>query len=358
MEDLDQVVVENFPRYLRIPSVHSNISYDECVGFLKNQARGLGLPISIHYFFPKKPVVIITWKGKEPHLPSIMLNGHMDAVPVFENGWTCDPFGAEMDDKGNIYARGAQDMKCVSIQYLEAIRRIKKENVTLKRTIHVSFVPDEEIGGFKDIKPFVESEAFKKLNVGFVLNEGSASLNNVLPLYYGERIRGVMLIHCPGQPGHGSLLLEHTAGEKLIKILDKFYKFREQEKKKLEEDSRVTIGDVTTVNLAVIEGGVQNNIIPPEFTLTIDCRIAITVNLKEFEETFNEWCKEAGEGVWIEYQQKESQVPATKLDEFNSYWIAFKKTADHMDVQLKPQILMAMSDSLFANALHSPITAC
>lgn len=46
-----------------------------------------------------------------------------------------------MDDKGNIYARGAQDMKSVSIQYLEAIRRLKKDHVTLRRTIHVCFVP-------------------------------------------------------------------------------------------------------------------------------------------------------------------------------------------------------------------------
>lgn len=45
-----------------------------------------------------------------------------------------------MDEHGNIYARGAQDMKCVSIQYLEALRRLKKDNVTLRRTVHVSFV--------------------------------------------------------------------------------------------------------------------------------------------------------------------------------------------------------------------------
>lgn len=46
-----------------------------------------------------------------------------------------------MDNQGNIYARGAQDMKCVGIQYLEAIRRLKKDNVTVRRTIHILFVP-------------------------------------------------------------------------------------------------------------------------------------------------------------------------------------------------------------------------
>lgn len=58
-----------------------------------------------------------------------------------------------------------------------------------------------------------------------------------------------MHIICPGQPGHGSLLLEDTAGEKVRVILDKFFTFREGEKLKLANNPEFTIGDVTTVNL-------------------------------------------------------------------------------------------------------------
>ena len=52
-----------------------------------------------------------------------------------------------MDEDGNIYARGSQDMKCVAIQYLESIRRLKVDGLKFKRTIHVSFMPEEEAGG-------------------------------------------------------------------------------------------------------------------------------------------------------------------------------------------------------------------
>ena len=31
-------------------------------------------------------MVIITWEGSNPSLPSIMLNSHMDVVPVFPVG--------------------------------------------------------------------------------------------------------------------------------------------------------------------------------------------------------------------------------------------------------------------------------
>lgn len=46
-----------------------------------------------------------------------------------------------MDAEGNIYARGAQDMKSVGIQYLEAIRRLKFNGQKNKRTVYLSFVP-------------------------------------------------------------------------------------------------------------------------------------------------------------------------------------------------------------------------
>jgi hypothetical protein len=62
-----------------------------------------------------------------------------------------------------------------------------------------------------------------------------------------------MLVHCPGTTGHGSLLLPDTAGEKVRIIIDHFMDFREQEKKKLDSDPSLTIGDVTTVNLTQLK---------------------------------------------------------------------------------------------------------
>jgi acetylornithine deacetylase/succinyl-diaminopimelate desuccinylase-like protein len=44
----------------------------------------------------------------------------MDVVPVERDKWTVDPWAASIVD-GAVYGRGTQDMKCVSIQYLEAL---------------------------------------------------------------------------------------------------------------------------------------------------------------------------------------------------------------------------------------------
>lgn len=90
--------------------------------FLRAQATRLDLPMRVHHPGSQtRPVVVITWIGSQPNLPSIVLNSHMDVVPVFEDCWTYPPFGAEIDSEGRIFARGSQDTKQIGVQYLAAI---------------------------------------------------------------------------------------------------------------------------------------------------------------------------------------------------------------------------------------------
>lgn len=46
-----------------------------------------------------------------------------------------------IDSTGNMFGRGTQDTKSVAIQYIEAIRRLVMNNVTLERTIHFTVMP-------------------------------------------------------------------------------------------------------------------------------------------------------------------------------------------------------------------------
>ena len=148
-----------------------------CVEFLRKLSSEIGLNFQVEYpVVIAKPTVILSWIGSQPELPSILLNSHMDVVPVFEEFWTHKPFDADIDEEGKIFARGAQDMKCVGMQYLGAIRALKNAKKSIKRTLHVVFVPDEEIFGPDGMKAFVSSEAFRILNVGFVLDEGKQKL--------------------------------------------------------------------------------------------------------------------------------------------------------------------------------------
>ncbi|KAG6465907.1 hypothetical protein O3G_MSEX015487 [Manduca sexta] len=106
-------------------------------------------------------------------------------------------------------------------------------------------------------------------------------------------------------------------------------KLRAEEKRKLDERN-LWFGDVTTINLTQLEGGVQVNVLPESLSASFDIRIATDVDHDEFEEMILRWCKEAGQDVTLEYLVKNPQVNNTKIDDSNLFWVAIKKAANEM----------------------------
>ncbi|XP_016959782.1 aminoacylase-1 [Drosophila biarmipes] len=346
--------IEYFREYLRIPSVHPNPDYEPCVEFLKSQANDLGLPIKVYYPFDKQnPVVVLTWEGTEKELPSILLNSHMDVVPVFPENWTHPPFGADIDEEGRIFARGSQDMKCVGMQYLAAIRALKEKGDRFKRTIHISFVPDEEVGGTKGMSPFVDSEDFKLLNIGFSLDEGIASPTSEFPVFYAERTRKGVVFKISGSAGHGLLLMPNTAGEKLSYLTSKLMEFRAGQVKRLKDNPELLIGDVTTINLTSVVGGVQSNVVPPLITANFDIRLSLDINVREFEANLAKWCEEAGGDIEFEISRRD-HIPPTVTDDSNPFWVAFKNATEELGLATKLQVFPGGTDSRYIRKVGIP----
>ncbi|XP_074304599.1 uncharacterized protein LOC141639346 isoform X2 [Silene latifolia] len=173
--------ITRFQTYLRFNTAHPNPNYTGPVSFLKARAHSIGLQSRTLEYAPDKPVLLLTWPGTRPELPSILLNSHMDSVPAEPDKWAHPPFSAVRTSDGRIYARGAQDDKCIAVQYLEAIRNLRERGFNPIRTVHLSFVPEEEIGGFDGAAMFVPSEEFEELNVGFAMDEGQGYAMNMQP---------------------------------------------------------------------------------------------------------------------------------------------------------------------------------
>lgn len=351
---IEHPAVTNFRDYLRIKSVHPNVNYDECVKFLKKQANNLGLLWMVYSCAPGKPVVVFTWTGEQPDLPSLLLNSHMDVVPAYPEKWKYDPFAAVKDEQGNIYGRGAQDMKGIAIQYIEAVRRLIKGGVRLKRTVHFSFVPDEEQGK-EGMSIFVNTPEFRALNVGCMLDEARATGTDECLLVHGERTIWRPIITCTGNTGHGSVIVANTAAEKATIVLNKFMEWRQKEKDKLDANPDLNLSDVTTVNLTTIKGGVQENVVPAEITLTFDVRLSVDMDHKETEEMIQRFAEEAGSGVSVKYNIKEKKSPVTPIDDSNPWWVAFREACSKMDVKLKTMISAGGSDSRYVRSvgIHS-----
>ena len=61
------------------------------------------------------------------------------------------------------------------------------QNVDEIMKLIFSFIADEEVGGHDGMEKYVVSKEFKELNIGFALDEGLASEENAIPVFYGER---------------------------------------------------------------------------------------------------------------------------------------------------------------------------
>ena len=77
--------------------------------------------------------------------PTIALNAHGDVVPPGD-GWTQDPYGGAVVD-GSIYGRAAAVSKCDFATYAFAVRAIEALGYPLKGGVDLLFTYDEEFGG-------------------------------------------------------------------------------------------------------------------------------------------------------------------------------------------------------------------
>lgn len=78
---------------------------------------------------PTENLVAIRGEGA----PHFGFAGHLDVVPAGE-GWTCDPFGAQVED-GVLVGRGANDMKSAIAAYVAALSRLGDSHGTLSLLI-------------------------------------------------------------------------------------------------------------------------------------------------------------------------------------------------------------------------------
>ena len=79
--------------------------------------------------------------------PALMLNGHMDHVDAGDPAlWRHPPFGGEIE-KGQLWGRGAADMKAALAAMVYAGGILRSLDATLPGDLYVAAVVQEEVGG-------------------------------------------------------------------------------------------------------------------------------------------------------------------------------------------------------------------
>jgi aminoacylase len=105
----DAEAISRFQEYLRIDTAQPAPNYSAAMDFLRAQAAAAGLEAQTLELVAGKPLLLLKWPGRQPSLPSILVNSHTDVVPSEPQKWDHPPLSAAIDEaSGHIYARGSQ----------------------------------------------------------------------------------------------------------------------------------------------------------------------------------------------------------------------------------------------------------
>ena len=174
---------------------------------LEQYLGATGLDLERYDPQPGRTSLVARIEGTDPDAPSLLLMGHTDVVPVNPDGWSRDPFGAEVVD-GFVWGRGAVDMLNITASQAVAFRRLAESGFKPKGTLIYLAVADEEALGTWGARWLVEHER-DAVYADYVLTESGgyqmATADGVrLPVLTAEKGTFWSKLRIGGTPGHGS----------------------------------------------------------------------------------------------------------------------------------------------------------
>jgi acetylornithine deacetylase/succinyl-diaminopimelate desuccinylase-like protein len=177
------------------------------VDLLRGYLEGTGLDVERYEPQPGRASLLARIEGSDPQAPSVLLMGHTDVVPVNPEGWSRDPFGAELVD-GFVWGRGAIDMLNETATMAVAFRRLADSGFKPKGTLSYLAVADEEALGTWGARHLVEHER-DAVYADYVITESGgfqipSEHGPRLPVMVDEKGTYWSKITVRGTPGHGS----------------------------------------------------------------------------------------------------------------------------------------------------------
>lgn len=201
--------------------------------------------------------------------PCVALNAHGDVVPP-GLGWTQDPYGAAVIEDAQhgatMFGRGVAVSKSDFATYtfaLLALQSLFEKGAPLEGTIELHFTYDEEVGG--DIGPrWLLENGLSKPDFAI-----SAGFSYAVTTAHNGVIHLEVTVH--GRQGHAAM--PESGIDALVaatQILQAIYASRELLKQRR---SKVSGIGHPTLNVGLIQGGINTNVVPDRVTFRIDRRV-------------------------------------------------------------------------------------
>lgn len=202
---------------------------------------------------------------------TIALNAHGDVVPPGE-GWTKDPYGAEIED-GKLYGRAAAVSKSDFSTFTFAVRALEAVAKPTRGNIELHFTYDEEFGG--------------ELGPGWLLKKGLTQPDLMMAAGFSYEVVTAhngclqMEVTVHGKMAHAAV--PDTGVDALqgaVAIMNALYAENLKYQQVL---SKVPGIKHPYLNIGRIEGGTNTNVIPGKVVLKLDRRMIPEENPAEVE---------------------------------------------------------------------------
>ena len=279
LTDIEKTILQNIDReqtvnllkqLVRIPSPNPPGDSRDIADFLSQTLKETG-------FYPRQfkvdqnHVSVITRIEGSSRGRSLLLNGHIDTVPIGDpEKWTVDPLGAELKN-GKICGRGATDCKSGVTAMIIAAEAIRKADVCLRGDVILAMVAGEETLSDK--------------GTGYLLKEGWLNADAAViaepttlptedsghqPLQIFIASRGMVLfeITVTGKAVHAKVAhLGVNAIEKISKIVLAL------QQSKFEPNLEHPLCGKPSINVGLIAGGTSPNVVPDHCVMTLNRNI-------------------------------------------------------------------------------------
>ena len=224
---------------------------------------------------------------------TIALNAHGDVVPPGE-GWTHDPYGAEIVD-GAMYGRATAVSKSDFASFTFAVRALEAVAKPTKGAVELHFTYDEEFGG--------------ELGPGWLLQKGLTKPDLMIAAGFSYEVVTAhngclqMEVTVHGKMAHAAV--PHTGVDALqgaVHILNALYAQNDEYKT---VTSNVTGIKHPYLNVGRIEGGTNTNVVPGKVMFKLDRRMIPEENPVEVEAAIRRIIEQAaGERAGISVEIK------------------------------------------------------
>ena len=224
---------------------------------------------------------VIVRRRYGPGGPTIALNAHGDVVPPGE-GWTHDPYGGEIVD-GKMYGRATAVSKCDFATFTHAVRALEAVARPTHGCVELHFTYDEEFGG--------------ELGPGWLLKHGLTRPDLMIAAGFSYQVvtahNGCLQLEVTvlGDMAHAAIPDSGIdALQGAVHILGALYRLNADYLK-----VRSTVEGITHpyLNVGLIQGGTNTNVVPGKVVFKLDRRMIPEENPAEVEASLRQTITEA-----------------------------------------------------------------